>query len=62
MESEKLCRIKSSDILDGRYLSGHEVAEADGGEGDEAKVGRVQVGPALPALEQERTHHDVRRH
>ena len=32
-------------------LVGHEVAEADGGEGDEAEVAAVHQGPALPLLE-----------
>ena len=32
-------------------LVGHEVAEADRGEGDEAEVAAVHQGPALPLLE-----------
>ena len=31
-------------------LVGHEVAEADGGQGDEAEVAAVQQGPSLPLL------------
>lgn len=34
---------------------GDKVSEADGGEGDEAKVERVQEAPALPSAEQKGT-------
>lgn len=33
-------------------LVGHEVPEADGGEGDEAEVAAVHEGPAFPLLKQ----------
>ena len=43
--------------LDG--VSGHEVAEADGGERDEAEVGGRQQVPPLPHGEEETAAADV---
>lgn len=43
-------------------LGGHEVAEPDGGQRDEAEVRRVRELPILPAPEQERAHDDVADH
>jgi len=39
--------------------AGHDVAEADRGERDEAEVGAGEVVPALPGGEQRRPGHDV---
>ena len=38
---------------------GDKVSEADGGEGDDAEVGGVEVVPALPVVEENGAHADV---
>lgn len=40
-------------------LSGHEVPEADGGEGDEAEIRGIQERPVLPFREEKRPSEDI---